>query len=121
MEDRRRQGRSRCDYPCEYNSLVTLPGRKAPREVGSGKWHWSVPYQDPDARGPFTVDDLVGEILGEPAARTAIMDVLERMETPGFSQMVIFSEPNIPLRQALQNLPNYEEVVMQLNDALIGL
>jgi len=28
-----------------------------PIEVGSGTWHWSVPYQDPDARDPFTSED----------------------------------------------------------------
>jgi len=49
------------------------------------------------------------------------MDILERMDTPGFSQMVIFSEPNIPLRQALQKHPNYEEAVTQISEALVGL
>jgi alpha-L-rhamnosidase len=107
--------------PANTTASVTLPGESTSREVGSGAWHWSVSYQDPDARGPYTVDDLVGEILGEPPARTAIMDILERMDTPGFSQMVIFSEPNIPLRQALQKHPNYEEAVTQISEALVGL
>jgi alpha-L-rhamnosidase len=106
--------------PANTTASVTLPGEKNSLDVGSGAWHWSVTYQDPDARGPYTVDDLVGEILGEPVARTAIMDVLERMEIPGFLQMVIFSQRNIPLRQALQKLPNYEEAVMQLSEALVG-
>ncbi len=107
--------------PANTTASVTLPGASNSVEVGSGEWHWSVPYEDPDARGPYTVDDLVGDILGEPTARTTMMDVLERMETPGFLQMIILSERNIPLRQGLQKLPNYEEVVMQMNEALVGL
>jgi hypothetical protein len=86
--------------------------------VGSGSWHWSVPYRDPDARGPYTVDDLVGEILGESAARNAMLDVLDRVEAPGFLRMVIFDERNIPLRQALHMLPNHENAVTLMNDAL---
>jgi hypothetical protein len=92
-----------------------------PKEVGSGSWHWSVPYQDPDARGPYTVDDLVGEILGEPAARAIVMDVLERIQTPGFERMVILDERNIPLRQALYKHPKYEEAVARMMDALGSL
>jgi alpha-L-rhamnosidase len=45
-------------------ALVTLPGSGTPPiEVGSGSWHWSAPYQDPDARGPLTLDDMVTEIM----------------------------------------------------------
>jgi hypothetical protein len=67
------------------------------------------------------VDDLVGEILGESAARNVMMDVLDRVEAPGFLRMVIFDERNIPLRQALHMLPNHEEAVIQMNDALQGI
>jgi alpha-L-rhamnosidase len=105
--------------PPNTTALVTLPGSDtSPAEVGSGTWHWSVPYQDPDARGPFTVDDLVGEILSEPAARNSILDVLERNGAPGFLRMIIFDERNIPLRQALHMLPNHEDTMTQMNDAL---
>jgi alpha-L-rhamnosidase len=104
--------------PANTTASVTLPGDDTPLEVGSGLWHWSIPYQDPDARGRYTVDDLVGEILSEPAARDSLMAVLERIETPGFHRMVILDERNIPLRQALQRHPNYEEAVTQVNDAL---
>jgi hypothetical protein len=100
---------------------VHLPGADKPQAVGSGSWHWSVPYQDPDARGPYTVDDLVGEIMTEPAARDAMADVLVRMEVPGFQQMTIFGERNIPLRDGLRMLPNSEEAVEQMNEALADL
>lgn len=104
--------------PANTTASVTLPGDATPLDVGSGSWHWAVPYRDPDARGPYTVDDLLGEILSEPAARDAMMDVLERVEAPGFLRMVIFDEQNIPLRKALHMLPNHEEAVTQMNDAL---
>ncbi|HJR81703.1 MAG TPA: glycoside hydrolase family 78 protein, partial [Anaerolineales bacterium] len=104
--------------PANTTASVTLPGDNKTLEVGSGSWHWSVNYQDPDARGPYTVDDLVGELLSEPAARDTILDVLDRNEASGFQRMVIFDERNIPLRQALHLLPNHEEAVTQMNDAL---
>src|SRR5262249_3506275 len=107
--------------PPNTTASVTLPGSTTSLEVGSGSWHWSVPYQDLDARGRYTVDDLVGEILSEPAARQALMDVMERIETPGFLRVVILDERNIPLRQALHNHPNFEEALTEMNEALASL
>ena len=43
--------------PANTTALVTLPGSADPLEVGSGAWHWSVSYQDPDAHTTYTVDD----------------------------------------------------------------
>ena len=108
--------------PPNTTALVTLPGDDySPIEVGSGTWHWSVPYQDPDARGPYTVDDLVGEIMSEPAARDAVFEVLERADAPRFLRFALSSERNMPLRQALHRLPNYEEVADMINAALENL
>jgi alpha-L-rhamnosidase len=107
--------------PANTTASVTLPGDDQPLEVGSGSWRWSVPYKDPDARGPYTVDDLVGEIMGDASARDAMVDVLIQLEVPGFEQMVLFSERNIPLRYGLQKLPNYEEAVTRMDEALAGL
>ena len=106
--------------PANTTASVTLPGDNTTLEVGSGSWHWSIPYQDPDVRGPYTVDDLLGEILSEPAARNAVLDVLDRVGAPGFLRMVIFDERNISLRQALRLLPNHDDAVTQMNEALIG-
>jgi alpha-L-rhamnosidase len=107
--------------PANTTASVLLPGDDKSLEVGSGSWHWSAAYRDPDARGPYTVDDLVGEIMGDTSARDAMVDVLVRLEVPGFEQMVILSERNAPLRYGLQKLPNYEEAVTQINNAFAAL
>jgi alpha-L-rhamnosidase len=105
--------------PPNTTARVILPGSDtAPIEVGSGTWHWSVPYQDPDVRDPFTVDDLTGDILSDDAARHALMDVLERTGTPGFLRANILGERNMALRQSLQMLSNYDDAVKMMNDAL---
>lgn len=45
--------------PANTTAAVTLPGQEsAPLEVGSGVWRWSVPYRDPDARGPYNAGRL---------------------------------------------------------------
>jgi hypothetical protein len=99
-----------------------LPGSdEPPIEIGSGVWHWSVPYQDPDARGPYTVDDLIGDIAFDHAARGALMGVLDRVEAPDFLKRILFNERNIPLRQALSMLPNHEETINMMNNALTDL
>ncbi len=37
--------------PPNTTARVTLPGRDPPPiEVSSGAWHWTTPYQDPNAR-----------------------------------------------------------------------
>lgn len=45
--------------------VILLGSDSAPIEVGSGHWHWSILYQDPDARASFTVDDLTGDIVSD--------------------------------------------------------
>jgi len=108
--------------PPNTSAFVKLPGSDAvPVEVGSGTWHWDVPYQDPDARGPFTVDDLIGDIAYHQAARDAIMDILDQVGAPPFLMRMLLSERNAPLRGVLQALPNSEIAVKLINDALANL
>jgi alpha-L-rhamnosidase len=106
--------------PPNTTALITLPNG-APHEVGSGTWNWVIDYQDPDARGPYTVDDLAGDLLNDPRARNAITEVLVRTGAPAFVQGMIFGERNIPLRQSLRVLPKYEEAVKMMNDALAAV
>ena len=103
--------------PPNASALVILPDDER-HEASSGTWHWSIDYQDPDARGPFTVDDLAGDIMNDKRASNAITDVLVQVGAPKFLHDVIFSERNIPLRQSLHILPNQEDAVQRMNDAL---
>ncbi|HNB53579.1 MAG TPA: family 78 glycoside hydrolase catalytic domain, partial [Anaerolineales bacterium] len=111
--------------PPNTTARVTLPGSGAPSrsatppiEVGSGSWHWTVPYTDPDARGPFTVDDLTGDILSDPAARAALNQTLEQAGVPIFMRAMILGERNLPLRRSLGGLSNDVEVTRQVSEAL---
>jgi len=105
--------------PPNTTALVSLPGSETPPvEVGAGSWHWSVPYQDPDARGPLTVDDVVGDLLSDPAARTAITDVLVRATVPGYFRAIVFNERGMTLRQALGELPSSGDLLAELAEAL---
>jgi alpha-L-rhamnosidase len=108
--------------PPNTTARIILPvSDSQPIEIGSGVWHWSAPYQDPDARGPFTADDLVGDIMSDNAAREVIFAVLDRVGAPGFLKAILANERSIVLRQVLQMLPNYEEAVEMMNTALAGL
>jgi alpha-L-rhamnosidase len=104
--------------PPNASALVTLPNGEQV-EVGSGVWHWSVEYQDPDARGPFTVDDLTGEIMSDPIASKAIVEAFDRLNfSDHYLRAVIFSERNMVFSQSLRILPNYEDAIKIMNETL---
>ncbi|MCA9955932.1 MAG: hypothetical protein KC434_14480, partial [Anaerolineales bacterium] len=105
--------------PPNSNAQVTLPGSSEPPiEVGSGTWQWSVDYTDPDARGPYNVNDLLGDLMSETAVRTVVLDVLDRAGAPPFLIGIMFNEGNMPLNDALHMLPDYETAVTMMNEAL---
>jgi len=108
--------------PPNATALVTLPGSDAsPVEVGSGSWQWSTPYQDPDVRTPYTVDVLSEEIMSDIAARTVVMDVLSPLVETGFLNMILQNYGDLPLRQALGMLPNSDDLLTLMIDALAKL
>ena len=51
-------------------------------------------------------------------ASNAIMDVLVRVRAPDFLRGVIFDERNVPLRQPLRMLPNYDDAMKMINETL---
>jgi len=107
--------------PANTTALVTLPGSVAPLEVGSGVWHWCVPYQDPNAHVPYTVDDMVGESLGDAVAQGAILQTLDRAEIPNHLRNMILNEGHLSLRQALYIFPDYDAAVKMMSDTLADL
>jgi alpha-L-rhamnosidase len=106
--------------PANASALVTLPGSPA-LEVGSGSWHWSAPYQDPDARGPYTADDLVGEIMSDAAARNAILEIVGQMEGMGLLFAILNNEKSLTLRQALGVVPNSDALLAKILAAFAGI
>ena len=108
--------------PPNASALVTIPNSDlAPIEVGSGQWQWSAAYNDPDTRGPYTVDDLVGDIIVNSQSRDVVLDVLKQAGAHPFMLNFLLNERDVPLRPALHRLPNYEEVVQKMNEALANL
>ncbi|MCA9964034.1 MAG: glycoside hydrolase family 78 protein [Anaerolineales bacterium] len=108
--------------PPNTTAVVTLPNtNQPPIEVGSGSWQWSAPYNDPDAQGVFTVDDLVGDILYDKQAREVVMTVLEQVSAPPFVKRILMNERNAPLSQMLGMLPQRETAVALINEGLACL
>jgi alpha-L-rhamnosidase len=108
--------------PPNTQALVTIPGSDLdPIKVGSGRWHWSSAYNDPDKRGPYTVDDLVGEIMFDSTSRETVLTVLKQAGAPGFMTAVLLNERGTPLRPVLQRLRNPEKAIQMMNEALANI
>ncbi len=108
--------------PPNTTALVTLPGSDQPAiEVGSGSWQWSLPYQDPEARGPYTMDDLIGDILYNKEGREAVLGVLDGINAPPFLRANLLNERNNTLLEMFQMLPNSETAVQMMRAALAEL
>lgn len=109
--------------PPNTTAIVHLPGSEAQAlEVAAGTHNWSYPYQDPDARPPLSVDDLIGEIADHPGAWAAVMESLTRL-SPGshFPRYGLRTQKKTSLRQALANLPNAEEILSDISRAFSRL
>lgn len=108
--------------PPNTTATITLPeSNRNTFEVGSGSWNWVIPYQDPDRRNPYTVDDLIGDITYDPKARNVVMEVLQQVGAPDFLMGMLLGERNMPLREALLMLSNYEEAIKLMNDAFANM
>ena len=108
--------------PPNTTAQVELPDKNQPViEVGSGSWRWSVPYQDPDVRGPLSVDDLIGDLMVDTSARHAVLEILDQYDVPGYLKAILFNERNISLRQGLKSLHNADQVLAKLDEALAKL
>jgi alpha-L-rhamnosidase len=106
--------------PPNTTALVTLPNGEQ-HEVGSGAWEWQIEHHDPNGQGPYTVDDLTGDILSDKRASVAITDLLVRVGVPQYQHWMILGERNVPLRESLRTLPKHEEIAARINEALAAL
>ncbi|MFN8531099.1 MAG: alpha-L-rhamnosidase C-terminal domain-containing protein [Anaerolineae bacterium] len=87
--------------PPNTDAAVSLPGQaSAPIEVGSGTWHWSVPF-DPHYRTTFTLDDPVGVIMSDTAVYEAVLKTMAQFEAPGMVFGIMDGERGMPMRHIL--------------------
>ncbi len=107
--------------PPNASASVWLPGGAGPLEVGSGAWNWSVPYHDPNAGQGFSLDDAVGDVMSDKAARAAVLAALGQAKAPGFFFAILDNEPGQPLRQIMAMLHGAGDVTQALAETLAGL
>ena len=77
-------------------------------------------YQNRSAFGLYTVDDLVGDIMSDSAARTTLMDVLVHANVPDCLKVILATKRNNPLQQAPRMMPNSNDLLAKLTDLLGG-
>lgn len=109
--------------PPNTTAVVSLPGREEETiEVRSGTHNWSYAYQDPDARQPLSLDNTIGEISDDPEAWAAVKEVIDRLiPENGFILYVLRNQSKRSLRDGLATLPNADEVLTVMSDALAEL
>jgi alpha-L-rhamnosidase len=109
--------------PPNATASVILPGKESqPLEVDAGAHIWSYAYQDPDARRSLSVDDLIGELADVSDAWTVVMGSIARLSPKShFIRFGLLTQRKTRLRKALAGLPNSEEVLASISDALSKL
>ena len=105
--------------PANTTAQVILPGSgKEPFEVGSGSYHWSYAYTDPDARGPLSVNDPIGEIVGSPEAMAAVTKTLKQIPGTEMLLMIMVQDGSQSLTQLLGSRPGTGPLLAAIDEAL---
>lgn len=108
-------------------ATVTLPGdHTEPFEVGSGTYHWSIPYQEPQRpRGPLSLDSTLSEIRDDPEGWAAVHTTIAR-HNPALAEQIaagdgIPGDRRLTLRQLLLMGGNLDSLRADLDTALAEL
>ena len=106
--------------PPNATASVTLPGQNTePFEVESGAHGWSYVYHDPDAHQPLSVDSTIDELMDNPDTWTAVTGTLTRLIPQNvFAVNMLQSQSKRILRDALAVLPNANELLIAISEAL---
>jgi alpha-L-rhamnosidase len=110
--------------PPNARAVVRFPGGAGPEaavHVGSGRHAWSVPYLDPDARGPWTLDDPAGELLGDRATSEALMAALAAHPGAELLASILPNEPGVRLGDALRMAPDADRLADAVLAAVNGV
>jgi alpha-L-rhamnosidase len=109
------------EVPPNTSANVSLPGyHTSPLEVGSGRYHWSYPYQYPEVTYPqLTLDSTLGELIDHPEAYAWVTRIILQ-HNPEFVDR-LKGQTEVTLRQAIYHNPRPEELGAKIKAALASL
>jgi alpha-L-rhamnosidase len=109
------------EIPPNTSASVSLPGHHEDLiEVGSGRHHWSYPYQTPKVtHPPLTLDSTLGELIDQPEAYALVMEIVVPHDPMFMSRMR--GQTEVTLREALYHHPHTEKLGAEIEAALASL
>jgi alpha-L-rhamnosidase len=109
------------EIPPNTSASVSLPGHhNSPIEVGSGRYHWSYPYQYPKVtHPPLTLDSTLGELIDDPEAYALVMRIIVQ-HYPGFMDRMQ-GQTKVTLQQAIDHNPRTRKLGAKIEAALASL
>ena len=109
--------------PPNTTATIHVPGTEAqPVEVQSGTHHWSYIYTDPDVHLALSIDSTIRDLHDDPVSWGAVTRKLTQLIPQNvFVVNMLKSQSARSLRQALAGLPNADEVVGGIAEALAQL
>lgn len=107
--------------PLNFSASVSLAGHNSdPIEVGSGRHHWSYPYQLPEVTyPPPTLDSTLGELIDNPEAYALVPSIVTQ-HYPAFMERMQ-ARAEVMLRQTIYSNPRTEKLGPQIDAALASL
>jgi alpha-L-rhamnosidase len=109
------------EVPPNASASVSLPGHhSSPIEIGSGRYHWSYPYQTPKATcPPLTLDSTLGELIDNPEAYALVMGIIVQ-HNPSFMERMR-DQTEVTLQQAIGHNPRTAKLGARIEAALAAL
>jgi alpha-L-rhamnosidase len=109
------------EVPPNTSASVSLPGyHDSPIEVGSGRHHWSYPYQIPEVTyPPLTLDSTLGELIDNPKAYALVMGIIAQ-HSPEFVDRLA-GQTKVTLRQAIYHNPRTKTLGAKIEAVLASL
>jgi hypothetical protein len=109
------------EVPLNSSANVSLAGQNSgPIEVGSGRHHWSYPYQLPEVTyPPLTLDSTLGELIDSPEAYALVLSIIPQHYPVFMARMQARAE--VTLRHAIYSNPRTEKLGPQIDASLASL
>jgi alpha-L-rhamnosidase len=108
------------EIPANTTATVCLPGQADAKEVGSGRYRWSYPYELPEAIYPaLSLDSSLGTVFDHPAAYAQVMRVMAQHNQEFADRMT--GQTEVTLREVLQQNPNAHHLQAQIEAVLASL